>query len=588
MKHVIFFLVCVAGLGIAAFFTVKIFHHGEITNLTYRGEKSIDGFSVAARMDRSRSGPTALFGKSSFVRAHPELKRVSDVNLILSSGEETSNGWILSSEDSDTYIARVYWNNRNWWESKRYHLQSNGIVLENTLYAIGEDAVHVVLCDGSATKGRNSVVSGSGPEPIFGKDAFQKAFPQLKEAVAISQLSTPPEEIQKGWVIKNGEPHTQIARIWWDKTLYWMSDWEDLEGVNMVSEDTVQNLEERKAEFFVCEKGNKEPANEERQEEPLLLFGEGAFTALYPNLLRVESREAPSFSQDALFKGWTFKREDPHTQVALIYWDNTSYWVSEWKDFPGSTFIRGEVIRETSDELTPQEVVGSGKEEIIFGNDSFFELFPDLGETDDISEINTSPDEFSRGWRVTNGNGSVSTSRIYWDKTLYWMSDWQDLSSTRFVSGEYMKFVQQEPVSFIPSGIMEEEADGEPPDFSRGEAIFGKDAFPLAYPRLERVERLEELGPSPDALSRAWVVEDDYHTVVSRVYWNDTHYWQSDWEKLTDVVYIEDGVLQQPQERGWDASLRDNWGIVASMILGEFFFAILVFFFLEALFVEFY
>ncbi len=186
---------------------------------------------------------------------------------------------------------------------------------------------------------------------LFGRRVFDRVHPGLERAISMQEIFNAGGDIHKGWVFKSDEENrTSIARIYWNDTTKWQSNWRHLAGDRFAVGDTIRsgirNGVSGTSRSFLTGEEEWLPSRIPGEEE--VIFGKDAFAKAFPRLeqvLRVKNMATPP---EALFRGWIVSDDNGDTDYRRVYWDETSYWVSDWKHLRGDAYVENGIQIEPS------------------------------------------------------------------------------------------------------------------------------------------------------------------------------------------------------------------------------------------------
>lgn len=225
-----------------------------------------------------------------------------------------------------------------------------------------------------------------------------------------------------------------------------------------------------------------------------------------------------------------------------------------------------------------------GKSGIVFGRTSFSQSHYLLEKVINIREVRSSPNVF-QGWVVKSVDDHTEIALVYWNKSMWWKSDWWHLKGDDAIFGDMLRYTEDKGKNLLTGESVFIQGDKD--SLEDAEFIFGKHAFDEVFPGREKVSNILNTSTSLDKLQRGWVVKDsEEDTEIARIYWNDTFYWRSDWRALGGTEYVENGIFYAPTNQGWDGAIGSNRGVVIGIMFGELFFFLFVFGYLELMYSE--
>ncbi len=172
-----------------------------------------------------------------------------------------------------------------------------------------------------------------GSEIIFGKTSFEETNPDLERTEYLDEVFRAGSTVARGWIVKDSNDKTEIARVYWNDVIWWRSRWYHLGGEDYIAHDAI-NITSHVSGL----------AGDTFLTDSEIVFGRTAFSKIYPNLEKTENVET-LFSRDRVVaRGWIVKEsgddnDSTKTDVARLYWTNNAYWVSDWHHIAGNAYI---------------------------------------------------------------------------------------------------------------------------------------------------------------------------------------------------------------------------------------------------------
>ncbi len=236
MKHWVLLGVCVFGLAVAAFFAVRLLHHGSITVEEFREKSVVDENVLYVQKEDLYPEDTSawLFGKGVFPHAFSGRERAYTLREVLSSDGNIAHGWILRDDYGVTQAKRIYWGDTKYWEEDKWV----GIEKQFFKNKIPPSVSQDVPKDPSLNREETSDI-------LFGNQGHSTHFLGLKQVASLEDLS-PPQELQRGWIaVPQGGEDTFVARIYWDDTSYWLSPWMHLSEDDYITDGIMYTMAEK-------------------------------------------------------------------------------------------------------------------------------------------------------------------------------------------------------------------------------------------------------------------------------------------------------------------------------------------------------
>lgn len=232
MKHLVLLMALLAVFGTGSYFMVAKLHHGNV-ELEY--ERQVVDYNLAylgAEELYPEDASAILYGEHGFDRVHPDFRKTSYIEEVFLPDAEVSSGWIFRGSGDNTKAKRVYCNDQGvCWESKWYHLRGDSFV--------SQDVLMRAHFGGTAVSPLASSSLGVRSETLFGKSAFEDLFPHSIRFYSINYMLPAEDSISGGWLAKDDDGETMIARVYRNDKGHWMSDWYHLDRYDYVAQGTL-------------------------------------------------------------------------------------------------------------------------------------------------------------------------------------------------------------------------------------------------------------------------------------------------------------------------------------------------------------
>lgn len=240
MKHVILGGIATLLFIVGGYFIVAKLYHGGTKELKYEENGFIEGNITHSEAEKLYpTDSITLFGAQSFKRVHSSLERAFTLEGFDTEKNAISSALLLRSHNNKTEIAYIFWDEHFWWRSEWYYFDRNSVLRGEVVTKKGAEPRNIIARETVAPSLTDTLKT---TELFFGKDAFQVTFPNLKKIDTNDRPITSVEKLSRGWIIKNSEYATYVARVYWDDSSYWVSDWEHLEEPSYIDRGVFWNL----------------------------------------------------------------------------------------------------------------------------------------------------------------------------------------------------------------------------------------------------------------------------------------------------------------------------------------------------------